>query len=755
MFWEAPVAHLRSRLLQILLPALLSAGLIFTTALNYPLLTLGLVAVSVAMFWAALWSAAVLLGGRGARVLAVLALGLGWFAEQMGSSRGWFFGRYTYTDVLGPRLGDVPLAIPLMWLALCLVGYVLASLMLWRTPVHATPTLKSGALTAWLAAMIVTTFDLGADPYFVYVLKAWIMEKPDGGWFGETLQGFAGWMLVSFVIVAVFQALAAPRRVPAIGRQTRLAAWVPIGLYASGLVFQVLFGHPIEIRAIAFFAMGMPTLIAWVAWRHWTPARAEVPQAQPVHSVPLEPMGLQADPLADQTVAALIGPWSDADGATGPATDRLAAATRLMAGWTSNGALADWGQDDAAAAAADPAVVAALRVYVSEGRALPTWADAAKVERAEAIFMEQGPLSCTLLFCSSLPECYVLPNLAEVLHIAGQLEQHTEHRIRQTAAMVFPVMMKGGLMDASGAGVAQVLKVRLIHATIRHLILRGEPQTVRGQVAPRLQAGAPTGMHAALMSHGWDVDRQGLPCNQIELAYTLLTFSYSFLKGMRTLGLGLPRADEEAYLHAWNVMGHVLGVRRELMADTMDEAASLFERIQAQARGQAVSPDARPALGRALMQTMERTIRLPVVRGIPVPLTRWLIGPDTARAIGVDERVSWPTRLLFGAGRLLVRLIDTVVRVFSPGFSLSRMFTRIVGYHLLTHFLLDQTRPLNLPDQLLNPLTDTVAAWSDDPGAPGWLNRLEDRWTTTGHWRPAHGVGTTKRPVPDAEAVAS
>jgi hypothetical protein len=83
------------------------------------------------------------------------------------------------------------------------------------------------------------------------------------------------------------------------------------------------------------------------------------------------------------------------------------------------------------------------------------------------------------------------------------------------------------------------------------------------------------------------------------------------------------------------------------------------------------------------------------------------------------------------------------------------MFTRIVGYHLLTHFLLDQTRPLNLPDQLLNPLTDTVAAWSDDPGAPDWINRLEDRWTTTGHWRPAQGVGTTKRPVPDAEAVAS
>ncbi|MCB2042404.1 MAG: DUF2236 domain-containing protein, partial [Rhodoferax sp.] len=65
-------------------------------------------------------------------------------------------------------------------------------------------------------------------------------------------------------------------------------------------------------------------------------------------------------------------------------------------------------------------------------------------------FYEYGPLSCILLFCASLPECYVLPDLATVLHRAGQLEQHTEYRIRSTAAMIFPVMMRGGLSDASG-----------------------------------------------------------------------------------------------------------------------------------------------------------------------------------------------------------------------------------------------------------------------------------------------------------------
>ena len=719
-----------------------TALLLIWTAWHYPGLTLALVVSCAVMFWVCAWSATRLLGYRRTRALMLLALGLGWFAEQMGSSHGWFFGRYTYTEVLGPRLGDVPMAIPLMWFALALIGYVMASLMLWRQPVHANPGFRSGLLTAWLAAMVITAFDLGADPYFVFVLKAWIMQKTDGGWFGETLQGFAGWMAVSLLIVGSFQALAAPRRSPPPADGLPLAVLVPILIYASGLVFQVLLGHPIEVRAIAFFAMGLPVVVAWAVWRQWSHPHQRAAHARPLAGLDLAAQSMQADPTADDTITALIGRRTGDSAVTGEGATRLAQANQLMLAWTHNAALAPgW----AATSQVDPEVAAALEAYVAQARVLPDWADPGKIERAEAIFMEHGPLSCTLLFCSSLPECYVMPQLAEVLHIAGQLEQHTEHRIRQTAAMVFPVMMKGGLTDPEGSGVAQVLKVRLIHATIRHLILRGDPQKVRGRVLPQLLAGADRSMHRALAAHGWDVDAQGLPCNQIELAYTLLTFSYSFLKGMRTLGLGLPREDEEAYLHAWNVMGHVLGVRRELMAWTMDEAAALFDVLQAQAPLLPGQADPRPPLGRALVAAMAHSIRVPVLRGLPVPLTRWLIGPETATRIGIDEHVSWATRLVFQVGRLLVGVTDGVVGLVVPGFSLSRLFTRAVGYHLLTRFLMNQTRPLALPDRVLNPMGELITGWSHDPLAPGWVNRLEDRLTTTGDWhrRPLRGVHAT------------
>ena len=233
-----------------------------------------LIGACVLLFASCLASAWVLAGRRSALGLAALALPLGWFAEEMGSTHGWFFGRYHYTSVLGPEIGHVPVVIALMWFALCWLGYTLACLLLWRRPVLGAPaSLSARLLTAWLAAMVITAFDLGADPYFVFVLKAWIMEKTDGGWFGETLQGFVGWMAVSFAIVLLYQWLFAPSERPAPHSRARLAALAPIGIYASGLVFQMLFGHPVETRAVAFFAMGLPLVVATTAWWQWAHPR--------------------------------------------------------------------------------------------------------------------------------------------------------------------------------------------------------------------------------------------------------------------------------------------------------------------------------------------------------------------------------------------------------------------------------------------------------------------------------------------------
>jgi uncharacterized membrane protein len=247
-----------------------AVALVLWTFHAYSLLSVALVVASLVLSGASLWSCQALLGPRSARIFLAVAVALGWLAEQAGATLGWFFGDYTYTDVLGPRAGAVPIVIPLMWFGLCYIGFLMSCLVLWRQPAPPVTGWKAGALVAFLAAMIVTAFDLGADPYFVYVLKAWVMGKKDGGWFGETVKGFAGWMLVSFAIVAVFQAVARPRLVAGIGATARPAALIPVLAYAGLIVFQVSLSQPAALRVIAFFAMGIPALIAAMAWSQWS-----------------------------------------------------------------------------------------------------------------------------------------------------------------------------------------------------------------------------------------------------------------------------------------------------------------------------------------------------------------------------------------------------------------------------------------------------------------------------------------------------
>jgi uncharacterized membrane protein len=253
-------------------------ALLAWTAVSYSTLSLALVVASLVQSGACFWSCRTLLGARNAWTFAGIGAVLGWLAEEAGSTMGWFFGDYTYTDVLGPRLGHVPAVIPLMWFGLTYIGLLLASLVLWRRPVPPSFGWKTIALAALMTAMLVTAFDLGGDPYFVYQLKAWIMTKKDGGWFGETVRGFEGWLMVSFAIVTVFLAVAKPQLVAgADSAVARKAALVPILLYAFMMVFQVVLTRPIALQVVAFFAMGIPALIAFVAWVQWADARTEAP----------------------------------------------------------------------------------------------------------------------------------------------------------------------------------------------------------------------------------------------------------------------------------------------------------------------------------------------------------------------------------------------------------------------------------------------------------------------------------------------
>jgi hypothetical protein len=139
----------------------------------------------------------------------------------------------------------------------------------------------------------------------------------------------------------------------------------------------------------------------------------------------------------------------------------------------------------------------------------------------------------------------------------------------------------------------------------------------------------------------WNVNRDGVPINQEQLAATLLTFSYVTLNAIRQFRVHISEADERAFMHRWNVIGHLLGIDDAITTrlDRTADAEVLFHKVMTRNRRPAIDG---PGLERALLDYLESNLarRAPIfsrLGGTRIAriLTRELSGDDTSEVIGV------------------------------------------------------------------------------------------------------------------------
>ena len=191
--------------------------------------------------------------------------------------------------------------------------------------------------------------------------------------------------------------------------------------------------------------------------------------------------------------------------------------------------------------------------------ALPPWRDEALVNEAQQFFLLYGLASSTLLACASLPQCYVMKYGTEVLAYTKFLQVDPTRRVRETAQMVMDVMVPGGLTPR-GRGVRATMKVRVMHAIVRHMI-----QHDRAPFAnPRSRA-------AREVRPADQPGRYGLHPDDL------------LVRGHRGLpddGIRHDRRQREGYIHCWNVVGYLMGIREALLPASFADAAALFDAIQ-------------------------------------------------------------------------------------------------------------------------------------------------------------------------------
>lgn len=444
----------------------------------------------------------------------------------------------------------------------------------------------------------------------------------------------------------------------------------------------------------------------------------------------LDQSRFQGDSLADHLISGMLQPWQKADSLQelkGNFHQIQKAFLRLKSISTN----ADLDSLVAEFTAADFTSTSDLTrdvfAQLAMKKSLPVWADLKKIERTEQLFENNSFISGILFFCASLPEVYVVPDISSVLHATGSLEKMAAQRIRTTAAMILSVLLKGGLSKPEGVGRVKILKARFVHAVMRNIFLRGNPTNYANNydeanmdginiISPITLVDKTQTTHPLELAylHGWNPANEGVPCNQEELAYTLLTFSFVYLRSLRRLGLGFSKSDEECYLHCWNVIGHILGIEDQMMPHTMDEADILFQTLQSRARAKPLEHDPRPLLGNALLSAIEKAISPPILKPVAALIVRYLTSERTAEELGLHLRLSWLAKSIFFVLIHTMKTLDLGIRIVKPGFSIVRFVLRFAGYKLILKVLTDPADPVDLPDHIRAQINALLGQWESD-----------------------------------------
>ncbi len=141
-------------------------------------------------------------GWRPTLVLLALATILAGTMELIGTTTGFPFGRYQYTDLLGYKLlGHVPLLIPPSWFMMLYPALQLASLRL-----------DGWLARAGVAAVILTLWDVALDPAATTGFAQWHWHQQGSFWgrvpgvhfYSMPLENWLGWLLTGGLISALY-----------------------------------------------------------------------------------------------------------------------------------------------------------------------------------------------------------------------------------------------------------------------------------------------------------------------------------------------------------------------------------------------------------------------------------------------------------------------------------------------------------------------------------------------------------------------
>ncbi|GAD94837.1 conserved hypothetical protein [Paecilomyces variotii No. 5] len=250
---------------------------------------------------------------------------------------------------------------------------------------------------------------------------------------------------------------------------------------------------------------------------------------------------------------------------------------------------------------------------------IPDWVDWEQISRGQEVYYRYGLSMTVALVFQSLLGGMGTGNVVETLSRTGGFSTKVvRRRLLETAQHTLHVTQSLESIRPGGAGHVSTIRVRLLHAVVRHQIM---------ELAKKRPS-------------YYNVEKHGIPINDLDSVGTIHSFSTIVIWiGLRRQGIYLSDREAADYIALWRLVAHYIGAPTDVF-ETPEKARATMESIMLS------EVDPTPA-GAVLAQNMiiglENTPPLFASRGVLEAMARWLNGKSLSDKLGIGnpDILSW------------------------------------------------------------------------------------------------------------------
>ena len=191
---------------------------------------------------------------------------------------------------------------------------------------------------------------------------------------------------------------------------------------------------------------------------------------------------------------------------------------------------------------------ASLQKLFKEAETLPEWLDYSAFAPGVRMFHRNSQVILAAFVAGVLIEGFIT-NIAKSFFITGRVRDQGVRRLGQNNRHMIEIFLPGGLYR-DGDGWKLSVRIRLVHAQLRHLLNRSEE---------------------------WDTEAWGAPISAAHLGYAISAFSARLLKHMKTLGAQYNDEEYDSFMAVWRYSGYLMGIPETILFRDADEALRLWE----------------------------------------------------------------------------------------------------------------------------------------------------------------------------------